>query len=63
MSKVDDIQYNPTDIMVNRIIAKLKNTSDYFTQSNIGIATNIVFSLQKLMNLASPDKIASYIDV
>ena len=39
MSKVDDIQYNFTDIMVNRIIAKLKNTSDnkmiiYFTQSN-----------------------------
>ena len=28
MSKVDDIQYNVTDIMVNRIIAKLKNTSD-----------------------------------
>ena len=28
MSKMDDIQYNVIDIMVNRIIAKLKNTSD-----------------------------------
>ena len=69
---MDDIQYNIIHMMVNRIISKLRihrttrlmnKMSIYFTQINIGIATNIIFSLQKLMTLASPDKIASYIDV
>ena len=47
-----------------RCVARIMNkVIIYFTQINIGIATNIVFSLQKLMNLASPDKIAFYIDV
>ena len=65
MRKVDNIKYNIIDMM-NIIMAMRKimnNMTIYFTQINLGSPTNIVFSIQKLMNLCSPNKIAFYIDV
>ena len=53
MSKVDDVQYNLTDTMVNRIIAKLKNTSDndyiiYSKQYRHSYEYSIFFTKAKL---------------